>query len=304
MSLCRRHVRDPARPFALIILTLTRPHQSSTSVSSSSTASAVPSGSVSPLGESVCAVREPSFYAPSCSITSDDKCCYTEQGHFLETFFWDTGASSTGPNDSWTVHGLWPDRCDGSYDSYCQPSMELTNITAVLQAAGQTDLLAYMDVFWKDYSGDDETFWEQCVAPVDPLLPASTSADPFCDRPSSLSASTSACHARFRPAAPPPALTKVLLRPSPASARQQQARHLHLVPLPGVLHQLLSAGRGRNLLQQGRVARQDAPFVRLARRGRHCPLADRHVHARGNLGRPRGQARRRRQRQLRQGRRP
>jgi hypothetical protein len=42
----------------------------------------------------------------------------------LSTQFWDTytGYESSGqllPKDSWTLHGLWPDYCNGSYTQYC-----------------------------------------------------------------------------------------------------------------------------------------------------------------------------------------
>lgn len=36
----------------------------------------------------------------------------------LQTQFWDT-APVTGPTTSWTVHGLWPDHCDGTFDASC-----------------------------------------------------------------------------------------------------------------------------------------------------------------------------------------
>lgn len=37
----------------------------------------------------------------------DDTCCYNSPGgQVLLTQFWDT-KPSTGPADSWTVHGLW-----------------------------------------------------------------------------------------------------------------------------------------------------------------------------------------------------
>lgn len=89
-----------------------------------------------------------------------DTCCFNAPGgQLLLTQFWDTNPS-TGPSNSWTVHGLWPDRCDGTYDAYCDPSREYTNITAILQSYGQTALLNYMNLYWKDANGSDETFWE------------------------------------------------------------------------------------------------------------------------------------------------
>jgi hypothetical protein len=82
----------------------------------------------------------------SCQNTTaiSDTCCFNAPGgQLLQTQFWDT-SPSTGPSNSWTIHGLWPDHCDGTYDSNCDPSRAYTNITAILQSYGKTDLLAYM----------------------------------------------------------------------------------------------------------------------------------------------------------------
>jgi ribonuclease T2 len=65
-----------------------------------------------------------------------------------------------GPSNSWTIHGLWPDHCDGTYDSNCDASRAYTNISAILQSYGKTDLLSYMNTYWVDINGDDESFWE------------------------------------------------------------------------------------------------------------------------------------------------
>jgi ribonuclease T2 len=42
----------------------------------------------------------------------------------LSTQYWDThtGLEAQGqvlPRDTWTLHGLWPDFCNGSYTQYC-----------------------------------------------------------------------------------------------------------------------------------------------------------------------------------------
>ncbi|KAL9579278.1 MAG: hypothetical protein Q9212_005201 [Teloschistes hypoglaucus] len=89
-----------------------------------------------------------------------DTCCFNAPGgQLLQTQFWDNNPP-TGPSDHWTVHGLWPDHCDGSFDQYCDPNRQYTNISSIIAAAGRTDLLDYMNTYWKDYQGNDESFWE------------------------------------------------------------------------------------------------------------------------------------------------
>jgi hypothetical protein len=54
-----------------------------------------------------------------------DSCCTeTFGGLVLSTQFWNTytGLESQGqvlPKNTWTLHGLWPDFCNGSYTQYC-----------------------------------------------------------------------------------------------------------------------------------------------------------------------------------------
>lgn len=52
-----------------------------------------------------------------------------------------------------------PENCDGTYEQFCAPEREYTNITAILAAASPCSL-KYMDTFWKDQNGNDESFWE------------------------------------------------------------------------------------------------------------------------------------------------
>lgn len=68
-----------------------------------------------------------------------------------------------------------PDHCDGTYDASCDSTRAYTNISQILTAFGKTDLLSYMQTYWKDYQGDDETFWEHewgkhgtCISTLDP----------------------------------------------------------------------------------------------------------------------------------------
>ncbi|KAH8724625.1 ribonuclease T2-like protein [Phaeosphaeriaceae sp. PMI808] len=97
----------------------------------------------------------------SCHNTTvvENLCCFNAPGgQLLQTQFWDTNPP-TGPDDSWTLHGLWPDRCDGSYEANCDPSRAYSNISAILTSFGANDLLSYMSTYWKDYKGDDNSFW-------------------------------------------------------------------------------------------------------------------------------------------------
>ncbi|KAF1950246.1 ribonuclease M [Byssothecium circinans] len=113
----------------------------------------------------------------SCHNTTavTDLCCFNAPGgQLLQTQFWDT-KPTTGPVDSWTIHGLWPDHCDGTYDASCDPTRAYKNITAILQSFGATDLVSYMSTYWKDYSGHDESLWQHewskhgtCISTLEP----------------------------------------------------------------------------------------------------------------------------------------
>ncbi|KAI9692759.1 MAG: ribonuclease T2-like [Bogoriella megaspora] len=80
-----------------------------------------------------------------------DSCCFqTPGGEILQTQLWDTHPS-TGPGDSWTVHGLWPDNCDGTYEANCDKNRVYNNITQIIQEGkAQNDLLDAMRIYWKD----------------------------------------------------------------------------------------------------------------------------------------------------------
>ncbi|KAI5480638.1 ribonuclease T2 [Pseudohyphozyma bogoriensis] len=133
-----------------------------------SLASAVVARRVIPLDETSLTRRDATCPASgslpqSCingaSPANVDSCCTnTPGGQMLQTQFWDTDPV-TGPTNSWTIHGLWPDHCDGTYDATCDPNRQYTNIREILTNGGATEVLSYMDTYWKDYTGQDETFW-------------------------------------------------------------------------------------------------------------------------------------------------
>ncbi|KAI1822908.1 ribonuclease Trv [Xylaria intraflava] len=112
---------------------------------------------------------EPLSSAPSCPLdgpvscsrnSGADSCCFLNPGgRLLLTQFWDDKSHVEGGEEDWTLHGLWPDRCDGSYDQYCGMTPRFENITAVLEQYDQGDLLACMNRYWVAGYGTNEHLW-------------------------------------------------------------------------------------------------------------------------------------------------
>ncbi|KAG5365097.1 Ribonuclease T2-like protein [Yarrowia sp. C11] len=97
----------------------------------------------------------------SCSsgAGSADLCCTESPGGVLVlTQFWDW-TPAIGPDDLFTLHGLWPDNCDGSYAQFCDKSMEVQSVAAVLQQLGETELLDKMNKIWIPNRGSTDSFW-------------------------------------------------------------------------------------------------------------------------------------------------
>jgi hypothetical protein len=100
------------------------------------------------LGSHSCSLETPNL---SCSAMAHpnvtDSCCTeTFGGLVLSTQFWNTytGFESQGqvlPKNTWTLHGLWPDFCNGSYTQYCDLKYVPPFHTA-LQNTNQTFLKA------------------------------------------------------------------------------------------------------------------------------------------------------------------
>lgn len=102
---------------------------------------------------------------------SPSSCCYNgaltsgakESGLILGTQFWDA-QPSYGPANSTTIHGLWPDYCDGTYPQYCSKTSGLTawNGSDIEEIIGKYDgaLLEYMQEFYVSNDGDEPGFWE------------------------------------------------------------------------------------------------------------------------------------------------
>ena len=87
----------------------------------------------------------------SCSPESlnANTCCTESPGGLLlltQLYNWNPGL---GPSDSWTIHGLWPNFCNGSYPASCDKSREYIGIAETLKEQKQWSLLQYMQESWR-----------------------------------------------------------------------------------------------------------------------------------------------------------
>lgn len=122
----------------------------------------------------------------SCSNSTpvDNSCCFESPGGILlQTQFWDY-YPPIGPNDTFTLHGLWPDNCDGTYEQFCDAALNIER-GEIARIVGDTfhdpELLAKMNSVWKNFNGDDELLWVHefnkhatCIKTIRPLCYGST----------------------------------------------------------------------------------------------------------------------------------
>lgn len=79
----------------------------------------------------------------------------------LQTQFWDY-YPPIGANDSFTLHGLWPDNCDGTYEQFCDSSLDISKgeVKKILvDQYKDTQLFEKIQKVWKNFNGDDESLW-------------------------------------------------------------------------------------------------------------------------------------------------
>ncbi|KZV72481.1 ribonuclease T2 [Peniophora sp. CONT] len=115
------------------------------------------------------AAKQSVFSAPSSGCSTDvpiscdeskGSCCIEYPGGLItQTQFWDTDVPNS-PADSWTIHGLWPDNCNGGYQENCDKTREYKDITTLLTNAGLSDTLNYMNTYWISDDETNEEFWE------------------------------------------------------------------------------------------------------------------------------------------------
>lgn len=133
---------------------------------------------------SACALEPLTFSCENKTAIKNTCCTPTPGGLVLQTQFWSTytGLEHRGqklPKDSWTIHGLWPDNCDGSFEQYCDFSRQydpnpspavLPNGTTVpaykgpgvdtfIEQLGRDDLLDYMNKYWINQDAPNSELW-------------------------------------------------------------------------------------------------------------------------------------------------
>ncbi|KAG6866046.1 hypothetical protein C0991_009143 [Blastosporella zonata] len=113
----------------------------------------------------------------SCENTTpiQNTCCSpTPGGLVLAAQYWSTytGREREGqllPKDRWTIHGLWPDNCDGQYDPIPSPA-SFPNGTVIpawkgpgvdtyIREFGREDLLDYMNKYWINQGASNPAMW-------------------------------------------------------------------------------------------------------------------------------------------------
>ncbi|KAI9306503.1 RNase Sy [Cunninghamella echinulata] len=110
--------------------------------------------------------------AISCSSNSGGECCTPTNGILLLVQQWVPGY---GPDDQFTIHGLWPDTCSGGQtgDNGCDASRLYSNLGSIIQKNGT--LYNNMNTYWPSYKNDNPSFWSHewnkhgtCVSTLQP----------------------------------------------------------------------------------------------------------------------------------------
>ncbi|KAJ3142089.1 ribonuclease T2-like [Geranomyces variabilis] len=122
--------------------------------------------------------------------TSYDGCCVPNQGLFVYSQNWTMGycqnpnntcAETTLralPKNQFTLHGLWADYCDGTYETSplgCDPARRDDNAKATVDKLAPKSLREEMEKVWLAADGDYNWFWSHewnkhgtCVSTLNP----------------------------------------------------------------------------------------------------------------------------------------
>ncbi|EIN14436.1 ribonuclease T2 [Punctularia strigosozonata HHB-11173 SS5] len=130
---------------------------------------------LSGLADSSSECPDPPVLSCSSAADSTDSCCVVKPGGVLvHTQFWDL---DEGLSDSWGIHGLWPDECNGATYENCDSSRAYSGsqIVEALSNAGLQSTLDFMDTYWVSNDESPENFWAHewsthgtCVSTLEP----------------------------------------------------------------------------------------------------------------------------------------
>lgn len=98
----------------------------------------------------------------SCSNSTpvENSCCFEYPGGvLLQTQFWDY-SPAIGDDKTFTLHGLWPDNCDGTYNQFCNNKLDIQDAKkVVLDEFNDEKLYESMNKYWLSNNGNDDSLW-------------------------------------------------------------------------------------------------------------------------------------------------
>lgn len=96
------------------------------------------------------------------STPIDNSCCFESPGGvFLQTQFWNY-YPPIGGNETFTLHGLWPDNCDGTFEQFCDDSLNIKRgdlHRILVEQFRDQELYDKVELYWKNFNGNDEYLW-------------------------------------------------------------------------------------------------------------------------------------------------
>ncbi|OMJ22046.1 Ribonuclease Rh [Smittium culicis] len=109
----------------------------------------------------------------SCKSPSANPCCSPKLGVVVLALQWDL---KFGPKNEFTIHGLWPNNCDGSFGpkNGCDKARSVERIADTVFSYDR-QVYDQMKKYWPSNRGDDDYFWTHewnkhgtCVSTIDP----------------------------------------------------------------------------------------------------------------------------------------